>query len=616
MQLAGLIDEGLARPGGGRSIAPEARPGADGDARSSATWKKSEILEAYLNLGAVPRRDRRHRRRSRRRSSASTRAASTRTRPRSRRARARAERQAADVAERACGVLELQRLDCIGVRAWPSAALSRRRRHAARRAARAALRAAGDRSARRERCRRARSTPRLQRLAVTRCAASSPSSPAATSRTAPSSSRQRDGRSARLGRLSGELSARRRGRRRAGPAPAGLDPEAVRLRSSPSRSACSRRPRSSTTRRRRSPPPRALPAAELRPRVEGLSAPAPPSARASTCRRCGRRRCSGRRAAQRLDALGLRSCRESAGCYGASLALGSADVSLLAADQRLPHARQRRRLALACSCRRGGGRRRPVRVADAPPRSSSPTSSPTTTPRAAPSASPARWRRAASARGQDRHQQGHARQLVRRLHRPLHDRRLGRQRRRRGDARRQRRQRRGAGLAGARRLPARRRTVEGRRRRPAGVVAPRIAFDCGSASRRATKYFLAGSERALQRATGEVRAAERYGITSPRDGSVFAIDPDIPPAAQRITFEGEHGTWVLDGRPDRRRRAAPLGALAGAASPRCSSATSGRDAAERRLRGARCRRQEPCIRPASRRCVRSNRSVGNANRSH
>ena len=45
-----------------------------------------------------------------------------------------------------------------------------------------------------------------------------------------------------------------------------------------------------------------------------------------------------------------------------------------------------------------------------------------------------------------------------------------------------------------------------------------------------------------------MQATERYGITSPRDGSIFAIDPDIPPAAQRITFEGERGTWRLDGR--------------------------------------------------------------------
>ena len=44
-----------------------------------------------------------------------------------------------------------------------------------------------------------------------------------------------------------------------------------------------------------------------------------------------------------------------------------------------------------------------------------------------------------------------------------------------------------------------------------------------------------------------VRAPD-FGITSPLDGSLFAIDPDMPPAAQRITFEGENGTWMLDGK--------------------------------------------------------------------
>ena len=82
---------------------------------------------------------------------------------------------------------------------------------------------------------------------------------------------------------------------------------------------------------------------------------------------------------------------------------------------------------------------------------------------------------------------------------------------------------------------------------PAGVTRLRVAFDSGKEPPR-DEVFLAGSERALQRATAEVAGAARFGITSPRDGSVFAIDPDIPPAAQRITFEGERGTWRLDGR--------------------------------------------------------------------
>ena len=83
---------------------------------------------------------------------------------------------------------------------------------------------------------------------------------------------------------------------------------------------------------------------------------------------------------------------------------------------------------------------------------------------------------------------------------------------------------------------------------PPGVTRLRVAFDSGQEPPR-DEVFLAGSERALQRATAEVAGTARFGITSPRDGSVFAIDPDIPPAAQRITFEGEHGQWVLDGKP-------------------------------------------------------------------
>ncbi|HEU4457955.1 MAG TPA: penicillin-binding protein 1C [Methylibium sp.] len=42
--------------------------------------------------------------------------------------------------------------------------------------------------------------------------------------------------------------------------------------------------------------------------------------------------------------------------------------------------------------------------------------------------------------------------------------------------------------------------------------------------------------------------ARVVGIAHPRDGSVFALDPDIPPALQRLRFEGEPGIWWLDGR--------------------------------------------------------------------
>ncbi len=82
---------------------------------------------------------------------------------------------------------------------------------------------------------------------------------------------------------------------------------------------------------------------------------------------------------------------------------------------------------------------------------------------------------------------------------------------------------------------------------PAGVVAARIAFDAAREPTR-DEVFLAGTEQVVQRATAQVGGTERFGIVSPRDGSIFAIDPDMPPAAQRITFEGESGVWMLDGK--------------------------------------------------------------------
>ena len=49
-------------------------------------------------------------------------------------------------------------------------------------------------------------------------------------------------------------------------------------------------------------------------------------------------------------------------------------------------------------------------------------------------------------------------------------------------------------------------------------------------------------------AYAKVPDRHRFGITSPRDGSVFALDPDMPLAVQRVTFEGEAGIWLVNGR--------------------------------------------------------------------
>jgi penicillin-binding protein 1C len=85
-------------------------------------------------------------------------------------------------------------------------------------------------------------------------------------------------------------------------------------------------------------------------------------------------------------------------------------------------------------------------------------------------------------------------------------------------------------------------------RPPAGVVRQRVTFDSHKEAAR-DEVFLSGTEHGVQKAAAEVAAERRFGITSPRDGSIFAIDPDIPPLAQRITFEGENGLWLLDGKP-------------------------------------------------------------------
>jgi penicillin-binding protein 1C len=79
-------------------------------------------------------------------------------------------------------------------------------------------------------------------------------------------------------------------------------------------------------------------------------------------------------------------------------------------------------------------------------------------------------------------------------------------------------------------------------RLPAGVVRQAVRFAAGEEPVR-EEVFVAGTQQPLVRAGLPV-----FGITSPRDGSVFALDPDIPPAAQRLTFTGESGTWLLDGR--------------------------------------------------------------------
>jgi penicillin-binding protein 1C len=80
-----------------------------------------------------------------------------------------------------------------------------------------------------------------------------------------------------------------------------------------------------------------------------------------------------------------------------------------------------------------------------------------------------------------------------------------------------------------------------------GVVAVALAYD-GQREPARRELFIAGTEQRQQRLSAQVTLARSFGITSPRDGSVFALDPDIPASAQRMRFEGESGVWLLDGR--------------------------------------------------------------------
>ena len=84
--------------------------------------------------------------------------------------------------------------------------------------------------------------------------------------------------------------------------------------------------------------------------------------------------------------------------------------------------------------------------------------------------------------------------------------------------------------------------------RPRSVIARDITFEQSIEAARA-EYFVAGTEIDVvaAKATGTVRA----GIAYPGDGSIIALDPDIPPEVQRVRFlaapqlPGQR--WRLDG---------------------------------------------------------------------
>ncbi len=61
------------------------------------------------------------------------------------------------------------------------------------------------------------------------------------------------------------------------------------------------------------------------------------------------------------------------------------------------------------------------------------------------------------------------------------------------------------------------------------------------------EWFLAGTE-ARPGSAANAGHAQAFGIEAPRDGSVVLLDPDIPMAAQRLSFVGAPGQWSVNGR--------------------------------------------------------------------
>ncbi|MCV2349553.1 penicillin-binding protein 1C [Paucibacter sp. Y2R2-4] len=84
---------------------------------------------------------------------------------------------------------------------------------------------------------------------------------------------------------------------------------------------------------------------------------------------------------------------------------------------------------------------------------------------------------------------------------------------------------------------------------PPGLLAQRVEYpDQREPARQ--EWFIKGTEQTRLLASAQMQdKTVLQGISSPRDGSIFALDPDMPPQAQRIRFEGESGLWVLDDKP-------------------------------------------------------------------
>ena len=138
---------------------------------------------------------------------------------------------------------------------------------------------------------------------------------------------------------------------------------------------------------------------------------------------------------------------------------------------------------------------------------------------------------------------------------------------------------------------------------PDGVVAQAVTFD-GQLEAARTEWFLAGTETARVTPASPAGTAARL-IASPDDRSVIALDPDIPPAVQRLRFEvagtpPRGSTWRLDGTRQGAAKPLPWSPWPGHHLLELADAQGAvLDSVTFDVRGAQARRPAPAARPGA-----------------
>ena len=88
---------------------------------------------------------------------------------------------------------------------------------------------------------------------------------------------------------------------------------------------------------------------------------------------------------------------------------------------------------------------------------------------------------------------------------------------------------------------------------PPGMVHQRVKFEGNQTEATREEWFIAGTEQATFATASQDKSAlaKVARITSPTNGSIIALDPDIPPQRQRLTLQaqGHKLHWRLDGKP-------------------------------------------------------------------